>query len=58
MEIPAGRAARSPGRAMERRETMKHDCGKPEWADGEPCPIDTGELEDCADCYWALEQDG
>lgn len=37
---------------------MKYDCGRPEWADGESCPIDTGELEDCADCFWALEQEG
>lgn len=36
---------------------MKHDCGKPEWADSEPCPINTGELEDCADCIWAREQE-
>lgn len=37
---------------------MKYDCGKPEWADGEPCHIDTGELEDCAECVWAREQEG
>ena len=34
---------------------MKYECGKPEWAENEPCPIDTGELEDCAGCYWARE---
>lgn len=37
---------------------MKYGCGKPEWADEEPCPIDTGELEDCEECVWALEQEG
>lgn len=36
---------------------MKYECGKPEWAENEPCPIDTGELEDCAECYWARERD-
>ncbi len=34
---------------------MKYDCGKPEWAENEPCPMDTGKLEDCADCVWARE---
>lgn len=34
---------------------MKSYCGKPEWADEEPCPIDTGELEDCAECTWHRE---
>lgn len=24
---------------------MNYDCMKPEWADNEPCPLDTGELE-------------
>lgn len=35
---------------------MKRVCGKPEWAELEPCPMDTGELEDCAECAWAVEQ--
>lgn len=34
---------------------MKYDCMKPEWADNEPCPLDTGELENCAECVWAHE---
>ena len=29
---------------------MKYVCMKPEWADNEPCPIDTGEYEPCASC--------
>ena len=36
---------------------MKYDCGKPEWAEMEPCPLDTGELEDCAECTWARERE-
>lgn len=35
---------------------MKYECGKPEWAEKADCPIDTGELEDCAGCYWAWEK--
>ena len=34
---------------------MKYYCMKPEWADNEPCPIDTEELENCAECAWACE---
>ena len=30
---------------------MKYECGKPEWAENEDCPIETGELEDCEGCY-------
>lgn len=36
---------------------MRWTCTKPEWADNEPCPLDTGEMEDCADCYWAKEEE-
>lgn len=36
---------------------MKYDCGKPEWAEMEPCPLETGELEDCAECAWAVERE-
>lgn len=36
---------------------MKYDCMKPEWADNEPCPLDTGELENCAECVWANERE-
>ena len=36
---------------------MKYDCMKPEWADKEPCPLDTGELENCAECVWARERE-
>ena len=36
---------------------MKYDCMKPEWADKEPCPLDTGELENCAECVWAHERE-
>ena len=36
---------------------MKYDCMKPEWADNEPCPLDTGELENCAECVWAHERE-
>lgn len=35
---------------------MKYDCGKPEWADNQPCPLDTGEVEECEDCTWAVER--
>lgn len=31
---------------------MNSACYKPEWADNELCPIDTGEIDDCKDCYW------
>ena len=36
---------------------MKYECGKPEWVDNEPCPIDTGELEECEGCAWAREKE-
>lgn len=36
---------------------MKYDCVKPEWAEMEPCPLETGELEDCAECTWARERE-
>lgn len=36
---------------------MKYECGKPEWADNEPCPIDTEELEECEGCAWAREKE-
>lgn len=36
---------------------MKYDCMKPEWADKEPCPLDTGELENCAECVWERERE-
>ena len=35
---PAGPKHRNGG------NEMKYDCMKPEWADNEPCPLDTGEL--------------
>lgn len=35
---------------------MKYDCRKPEWAEMEPCPLETGELEDCAECAWPVER--
>ncbi len=34
---------------------MRYCCMKPEWADNEPCPIDTGEYQDCAECTWVCE---
>lgn len=36
---------------------MKYVCGKPEWTVLEPCPLNTGELEDCAECVWAVEKE-
>lgn len=35
----------------------KYRCGRPEWADNEECPIEIGEAENCADCYWGREQE-
>lgn len=32
-------------------------CGKPEWADEEPCPLDTEELDDCRECIWWKERE-
>ena len=50
---------KTPGRVVDKlvREKMKYDCMKPEWADNEPCPLDTGELENCAECVWAHERE-
>ena len=32
-------------------------CDRPEWADDEDCPIDTGELDDCTeDCPYYAEE--
>lgn len=36
---------------------MKYDCGKPEWAEEELCPLDTGELEECEGCVWSRERE-
>ncbi len=36
---------------------MKGICAKPEWADNEPCPLDTGELEECDGCSWFKEME-
>jgi len=36
---------------------VKYECTKPEWAENDPCPIDTGELEECAGCVWAAERE-
>lgn len=48
-----------PARAYRRKgeRLMKYDCGKPEWAEMEPCPLETGELEECAECTWARERE-
>ena len=35
---------------------MQYTCAKPEWEDNEPCPIDTGELEDCAECLFCAKR--
>ena len=34
---------------------MKYDCMKPEWADNEPCPLDTGELENCSNVPFIID---
>lgn len=34
---------------------MKGYCAKPEWAENEACPLETGELEKCKECYWFRE---
>lgn len=37
---------------------MSHyTCAKPEWSENWPCPIDTGELDACAECVWAKEDE-
>ena len=36
---------------------MRYYCMRPEWVDDEPCPIGTEEIENCAECAWALECD-
>jgi hypothetical protein len=42
---------------QEEKAVKKYDCDKPEWADKEPCPLDTGEFEDCSECEWARERE-
>lgn len=32
-------------------------CGKPEWADEEPCPLETEEVESCAECSWGVGEE-
>lgn len=36
---------------------MSYICGRPEWADDEDCPLDTGEAENCEDCRWGVEEE-
>lgn len=36
---------------------MRGYCTKPEWAEIEPCPINTGELEECDECAWYEKRD-
>lgn len=38
----------------------EYTCGKPEYAmyqDGDYCPMETGEVEDCKDCYYGVEKE-
>ena len=42
---------------MSGQKTPGRVVDKPEWADNEPCPLDTGELENCAECVWAHERE-
>ena len=34
----------------------KYSCGRPDWADEEDCPFETGEAYNCAECYWGKEE--
>lgn len=37
----------------------EYTCGKPEYAmyqDGDYCPLETGEVESCKDCYYGVEK--
>lgn len=36
---------------------MSYSCPRPEWADDDPCPIDTGEVDDCKECEWYKDED-
>lgn len=36
---------------------MSYSCPRPEWADDDPCPIDTGEVDDCKACEWYKDED-
>lgn len=36
---------------------MSYICPKPEWADDGPCPIDTGEMDDCTEFPWYKDED-
>lgn len=31
-------------------------CGKPEWAE-ESCPLETEEVESCAECSWGVREE-
>lgn len=35
----------------------KWTCGMPELAEEEDCPIDTGEIEECEECFWGVEKE-
>ena len=35
----------------------KYSCGRPEWAENEECPFETGEVQDCAECYWGKAEE-
>ncbi len=51
----AGECSRTEEEAEMGREVKgmaKYSCGRPEWADEEDCPFETGEVKDCAECYW------
>ena len=46
------------GFTTEERAGTAYTCGKPEYAmyqDGDYCPMETGEVEDCEDCYYGVK---
>lgn len=32
-------------------------CGKPEWTEEEPCPLEAEEVESCAECSWGVGEE-
>lgn len=35
---------------------MSYSCPRPEWADDDPCPIVTAEMDDCKECPWYKDE--
>ncbi len=41
----------------EERYMSEYNCGSPEWVYNEECPLETGKVQDCFECYWGKKEE-